>query len=56
MYSKKYTCKECDITFERVPLSENEEVKCPLCGNNTLELNEIEEKKPTTCNTSSKYT
>lgn len=56
MVNKKYYCKDCDITFERVSVSENEIVKCPLCGSQTVELKNIEEKKPIDCNASSKYT
>lgn len=56
MNKREYYCKVCDFFFERVPISEEEEVKCPLCGNRELELRKEEEKKPASCDISSKYT
>lgn len=56
MYKKTYYCKQCDFNFERVPISDDEKVKCPLCGQEDLELIQEEKKEPASCNTSSKYT
>lgn len=56
MNKRTYYCKNCDFNFERVPISNDEKVKCPLCGQEDLELKEEKEKAPASCCTSSKYT
>jgi|GEM_PF-2859303 len=56
MNKRLYYCPECDFTFERVPITEDEKVKCPLCGGEKLELKSEEPKPPASCSTSSKYT
>lgn len=55
MIRKEYICKDCDMKFERVIIDEIEEVLCPVCGGKNIELTVEEEKKPTSCSTSSKY-
>jgi len=51
----RYECKKCEMVFERVKI-EGEEVRCPLCGGEELQIMEEGEKKADSCNVSSKYT
>lgn len=55
MWSKIFHCNKCDFDFERVVI-DDEEVRCPLCGEKDINLKEESEKKPATCDTNSKYT
>lgn len=56
MIRKVYVCKECDFRFERTVVEEENQIQCPICGSENVNIIIEEEKKPVSCSVSSKYT